>query len=714
MFVVIAFMSITLHAEKLGYALSGGGARGFAHIGVLKVLEEEGIRPDYLAGSSIGAIIGALYAMGYSAAEIEQICLSINWDYLALDVHSRKELYIGQKRWSPYGNAIFEVNDTWVPRLPSSVYVGNKINLELFKMFAPASQVASFTKLPIPFACNATNLITGEAVTFDSGSLMQALRASMSIPSLVQPFSINGDVYIDGGVSQNLPGELLHDLGADKVIGIKVNSTLRNRDNLNNLIEVLDQTINIGITRNLNEHLDLFDFIIEPNLSSFSATDFQKIKEIIDTGERSTREQISSLRQFKEQINQSASENSSMGFNKKLSLYNITRVDVRGNRFLSQAKIQEYTKLFAGNMYHVNDIYDGCQKAWNSQAFNTIYPVLERIEGNSYKLIIHVQERERRQLGINLSYNSEDKLSAGAVLSLNNCLLKNSKLITEVKLGGRNELNIDYVKNYGEEWGAYYRLFPYINEKTQYTYKDHHKTNSVRSLEWGMTSGLGLFAKDFAIAELFLYSSRTKMYEKISEAPSLPLESTVSGFGVKLYNESLDDYYFPTKGTRVLNKFNFSRNTTVSDDIYSCMQLKAELYVPIGDLLSIGNTLDYGTYFGSDNDMKYNPFIIGGADGFMGYSRYELSAPYYQMITSGISINPYANWVLELGAQALRYSEHELWQDDNNWEFCGFGGIGYRSKLMPIRIKLAINEAGKLNSLLSVGYDTDIFKFSRK
>lgn len=712
--VAIAMLSLSLHADKLGYALSGGGARGFAHIGVLKVLEEEGLKPDYITGSSIGAIIGALYSMGYTASEIEQICLGINWDDLTNDVHNRKDLYIGQKRWSPYGNAIFELADTWIPRLPSSVYVGNRINLELFKLYAASAQVKHFADLPIPFACNATNLITGKAETFTKGSLMQALRASMSIPSLVQPFTIGDKIFIDGGVSQNMPGSLLKELGAEKIIGLKVNSTLRSKENLNNLIEVLDQTINIGITRNLNENLDLFDMIIEPNLSIYAATDFDKIKEIIDLGEKSTRESIDQIRNFKSMLVSPDGGKNATSFNKHLTLYHVSNVEVAGNEFLSQAKVQEYANLYSGRMYHINDIYSGCQKAWNSQAFNTIYPVLELIEGNKFKLIIHVQERQRRQLGINMSYSSQDKLLAGAVLSLNNCLLKNSKLMAEVKLGGRNELNIDYVKNYGEEWGAYYRLFPYVNEKTLYTYKDHHKTNSVRSLEWGMTSGLGVFAKDLAIAELFLYSSRTRMYEKISEAPSLPQESTISGFGVKAYNETLDDYYFPTRGTRVLSKFNFSRNTALSDDLFSCMQTKAELYLPLFKWLSFGYAVDYGTYFGSDEDLKFSPFIIGGAEGFMGYSRYELSAPYYQIVTSGLTAKPSGNWVLEAGIQALSYSENELWGEERDWEYCAYGGIGYKIKIMPIRLKLAVNEAGKLNSLLSVGYDTDIFKFSRK
>jgi NTE family protein len=362
-----------LSAKKLGYALSGGGARGFAHIGVLKVLEEEGIKPDYIAGSSIGAFIGAFYAMGYSAAEIEQICMGLDWDYLTQDIHFREDLYIGQKRWSPYGNAVFELSDSWIPRLPSSVYVGNRINLALFQLFAAASQVASFDDLPIPFACNATNLLTGEAQNFRNGSLMQALRASMSIPSLVKPFWIEDKVFIDGGVSQNLPGELLHEMGADTVIGLKVNSTLRTNDNLNNLIEVLDQTINIGITRKLNDHLDCIDLLLEPELNSFTARDYRDIAAIIAAGEKSTRENIEAIRAYKKTLTETTETKitSPKQFYRALDSFYIVSIPVHGNQFQSKAKVREYTGLHPGKTYTTKEIFEACQKAWNSQAFST-------------------------------------------------------------------------------------------------------------------------------------------------------------------------------------------------------------------------------------------------------------------------------------------------------------------------------------------------------
>lgn len=700
-------------AQSVGYAFSGGGARGFAHIGVLKVLEEEGLKPNCISGSSIGAIIGALYAMGYTPTEIEQLCLGIDWEYLTRDLHQRQELYIGQKRWLPYGNVEFELNDRWVPQLPSSVFVGNRINLELFRITAAASQTRDFLCLPVPFACNATDLISGKPHVFTEGSLMQALRASMSIPSLVKPFEINGDIYIDGGVSQNLPIDLLHQMGAEKVIGIKVNSTLRNRNNLNNLVEILDQTINIGITRNLHENLEDCDLLLEPDLSGFSNTDYRKLREIINAGETAARAQIEQIRMLKAQLTNSVAISPS-GFDKYLSDFKIADIKVTGNRFISPIKVREYLGLKTNSRYSTSELLAACTYAWNSQVFSTIYPELIPRADGSYDLWIHVKEKDRKTLALNLSYNSDEKLNAGLVLALNNYLLKNSKLITELKLGGKNELNLDYVKNFGEQWGAYYRLFGYVNEKTIYDYSNHHKVSSARSLDWGFTSGLGIFAKDILIGELFLYGGETSLYSEISSSQSIPKRSMNSGFGVKTYHESLDDFMFPAKGLRICTKFNFARSMELSDYIYSSFRGRGELYIPIWRNLSYNCGIDYGSYFNSDTHDTLDPYVIGGMEGFMGYSRYEVSAPHYQIVSSSLSAIAFKNLWLSLGTQVLRYADSDVWGVHKDWEYCGYAGLGIKSKLLPAKLILALNEAGRLNSLLSIGYDLDIFSFSRK
>ncbi len=701
-----------LAGEKLGYALSGGGARGFAHIGVLKVLEEEGIHPDYIAGTSIGAVIGALYAMGYSTRELEEICLNLDWKQLTSDAQQRKDLYIGQKRWAPYGNAVFELNDSWVPQLPSSVYIGNNLNLELFKLTASASQIENFSEFPVPFTCIATDLLTGEGVIFSEGSLMQAVRASISIPSLFEPFELNGRYYIDGGVSQNMPINLLHQKGADLVLGIKVNSTLRNEENLNNLVDILDQTINIGITRNLNAYLDECDLLIEPDLSQFVSTDYQHLEDIIAAGEASARQNIDQIRAFKTKYN--ISQPAVNEFNKYLDSFPISNILVQGNENISPSKVREYLGLHSGQTYSSKEIADACIVAWNSQVFKTIYPVLKKTEDDRYDLIIYIQERERKYMAVNLVYNSEEKLMAGLVLSLDNYLLRNSRLLAELKLGGRNEFSVDYVKNFGEQWGAYYRLFPYVGEKTIYKYQEHHKTSSVKSTDWGINTGIGVFAKDLAIAEFFLYSNQTDVHSDISQTPLLPESSVVSGFGIKGYHESLNDFIFPTSGARVFGKFIFSRYREVSDFIYNCFQGKAEFYAPVREYFSVYSSLNYGSYLNSTEHSIIDPFIIGGTDGFMGYSRYEISAPHYQVLSFGLNSLLKNRYFLDAGIQGLRYSDTNVWSNAENWDYCGYLGLGFKNSILPVKLYISWNENKDFHSFLSIGYDFDIFFFSRR
>jgi len=234
--------------------------------------------------------------LGYNAAEIEKLVIELDWSVISEESRSRKDLYIGQKRWAPVGHIDFEVEDGLRPILPSSVLMVNGVNLTLFEAFALASQEQDFDHFPIPFRCVATDIETGEAKVFSKGSLMQALRASISVPSLLIPFKIGDNTYIDGGISQNLPIQTLLDMGADFIIGSKVNSSLKEIDDLNNIVDILDQTINIGMTRNLTENLDSCNLILEPDLGSISSAEFKNIDEIIAIGEAYARENIELIR----------------------------------------------------------------------------------------------------------------------------------------------------------------------------------------------------------------------------------------------------------------------------------------------------------------------------------------------------------------------------------------------------------------------------------
>lgn len=696
-------------SAKMGYALGGGGARAFAHIGVLKVLEENGIQPDYICGTSMGAVIGALYAQGYDAQSIQDKLLKVDWQSALDDAFKRKELYIGQKRWAPYGAVNFGIDDEAKLKLPSSVWVGNKLNLELARLFAGSEADIDFHQLPIPFGCIATDLLSGQKVIFDHGNLMQAVRASLSIPSLLEPFELDDRLYIDGGVSQNLPSAETKEMGADYVIGIKTNSPLRPKEELKHFVTVFDQTLNISMINNLNRYLDDCDLLLEPDLDSFSSMDYDKALQIIDAAEAYARAHLQDILAFYEM---NSFESSAKVLPQKLGKMKLKGISIHGNEHLSSAKIREYLGLELGKQYSSSQLVDACSKAWNSQLFHTIYPIIEATD-DGYLLYLHAKEKERSKLSILLSYTSEEGLQAGSIFKMQNILLKNSSLLAGISVGAQNEYNIDYVKNFGELWGAYFRIFHYLSQQRRYYYDaDFNKAASIRARELGITGGLGIFASKLMVAESFLYSYRTRMLQDISTVAGVDSLYIISGAGIKLYHESLDDYYFPLSGLRASLRFNFARSTSLSDYVYSKAQGSAELYSPILDCLSLKLRLDMGSWFGKQH-FNIEPFYLGGSSGYMGYQKYQVSAPVYKMVDLGLNSKVAKGLFIFGGAQGLIIDEIDTWSDSEIiWD--GYLGAGINTLIGPLRTCVSIRKGGKANLYFNFGYDLDVFHFSRK
>jgi len=703
----------TLFPVKVGYALSGGGARGFAHIGMLKVMEEVGLKPDYISGTSIGALIGGLYAMGYNAAQMESLFVSRSWRTAFNDDWNRDELYIGQKRWAPYGNVYFRLDDDWIPQLPQSVIIGNKINLELFRLLSPASCISDFNDLPIPFSCVATDLLTGELTAFTSGSMMQGIRASMSIPSILQPFPLNKTLFIDGGISQNLPGAQAKEMGADFVIGFKVNTALRNQNELQGLIHVLDQTINIGITNRLNDQLSYCDFILEPDLINVSASDFNNIPGIIQAGEIFAHQHIDQLRSLADSLNFIKPEESVIPL-KQLHLVRIKRIIVIGNKYLSSSKIREYIGLYSDFAYTSDEIVSGLNRAWNSQLFEMIYPVLVK-DGSEYLLNVYVKERERKYLAMNFSYDGENNLIAGAVLSLHNLFLKNSHVLSEVKLGGKYELDIDMVKNFGDSFGIYYRLFPYLEEKRIYFYNDEHDImNSARSLEYGLVSGIGLFARKALVIEGYGFSYSTRLYRDISVVDIPRHTQNISGIGIKAYHESLDDYEFPVRGMKAYGKLAYAKNKVLSDQNVSKLKIDYKIYKPISRQMSLLLGAQLGSQFYDNNQTSLDPFYLGGLDCFAGIPLYEKSAPHYRLIQAGCVINPLEDFFITPKIQYLNFSEDSNLFNNDDFITGAVLELGLKTYLGPVKIAAAVTEDKLIQYYFSLGYINDIFHFSRR
>lgn len=282
---------------KIGLVLSGGGARGFAHIGVLKALEENRIPVDYIAGASMGALIGSLYATGKTPAEMQELVETLDWDKLLSGSPSYKELSFRRKQDRRNLPKSLSLSGRSVKNLtlPNSLNPGHEIGLEIDRLFLPYSEVDNFDNLPIPFRTVATDLLNAETFVLKSGSLQQSLRASLAVPAVFSPVEIDGKFLADGGILNNIPTDIVKDMGADIIIVVNIETQIGDRSSLNTLLGALGQTFIIATIENSLRSLREADFIIAPDLKNYSSSNFNQADEIIELGYVGAKQKVALL-----------------------------------------------------------------------------------------------------------------------------------------------------------------------------------------------------------------------------------------------------------------------------------------------------------------------------------------------------------------------------------------------------------------------------------
>ncbi|MCI0392689.1 MAG: patatin-like phospholipase family protein [Acidobacteria bacterium] len=306
---VVAFIWAALHTAhgqdtagqrrpKIGLALSGGGARGFAHIGVLQWFEEHRIPVDYIAGTSMGGLVGGMYAMGRSPGEMRDLVSHLDWDVLLRGYPSFQELSYRRKEDSLYIPGGITLGLRHGVRLPAGINGGMEIGLLFDRLTLPYDNIGSFDNLPIPFRCVATDLVAAEPVVLKEGSLANALRATMSIPGMFTPVELNGRILADGGILNNVPTDVVKQMGANVVIAVDIGTPLGDKESINSLFGVLNQTSGVATIENVRRNLRLADLLISPDLEKYTLLDFKANAEIANLGYKGAEQKALLLQKF--------------------------------------------------------------------------------------------------------------------------------------------------------------------------------------------------------------------------------------------------------------------------------------------------------------------------------------------------------------------------------------------------------------------------------
>lgn len=437
--------SPTPNRKKIGLVLSGGGAKGFAHIGILRAIEEANLPIDYIGGTSMGALVGGLYAMGVSIDEIEHVISITDWNAVLGDKISRSEMGYDDKRLHDENIAFvkFKGSDFYPPESYSQ---GQQIRNILHYFALKYPQQINFKTLPIPFYCVATNIENGNTEILESGDLAESLRASMSIPSIFKPVTLNDLLLVDGGLVNNFPVDIMAKKNVDYIIGVDVQTYLTTKENINSVFDIIDQALSFTNNNKANENLKLVDLHIKPDISKYHMLSFDAVDSILqlgyDIGEAysPTFHKLKKILSIPDTVN---NKNYDRQYHVSDSV-ELASVEFIGIEKLSQKFLQKTFNLKKQNKYTYQQIYHIIETITAQQHISKIKYNLTSNSDDTHNLIIEIDEDIPGKIGVGLHYNPY--FGANILFSgqYNNLFLKNSKLALKINIAQEFAYNAKY------------------------------------------------------------------------------------------------------------------------------------------------------------------------------------------------------------------------------------------------------------------------------
>lgn len=409
---------------KVAVVLSGGGARGAAHIGVLRALNKAGVPIDMIVGASYGALVGGLYAVGYSADDVARIVTAIDWGEITDDRPDRRLLNTTHKRGQDRSLIAVHLED-FTPQLPQGIFSGQKIQQILDLLTTPATYWAEndFDRLPIPFRTVATDILTGDTQVFKSGTVSQAIRASIAVPGLFTPVETEHTLLVDGGIANNLPVDVALAEGADFVIAVDCATPLRtDKSEIGDFIDIFDQAISFRIEEKKIANRELANVLIMPDLKGYEIGDFDAAYDLVALGEQAAQEHLGAIGDGLSHLSVAKSTESPRssllptafdlkvwsGLPLDVVVHNIRFEGVQPSEADDLQK-QLYTPL--GKPVALDVVDQDVSRLYATGLFETVSYALHR-EGDQTTLVFSVREINQSELGFGLHYDQDFQLLA--------------------------------------------------------------------------------------------------------------------------------------------------------------------------------------------------------------------------------------------------------------------------------------------------------------
>lgn len=715
---IFAQTNDSITRPRVGVVLSGGGAKGFAHIGVLKVIEESGLPIDYIAGTSMGSIVGGLYAIGYSPETMVRLVKEQNWDAVMSDNIPRKYISVDEKMLDRHYLATFPFRGKKI-QMKSSIYDGVMVNLLLARLTSPTYKTRNYSELSVPFLCVAADIETAEAYEMTRGNLQRSIRASMSIPFYFAPVEVDNRLLIDGGMRNNFPVSNLRDKDIDIIIGVNVQRDFRKKNDLNSLAKILDQMIamtDIDANMKAQEEVDIH---IKPNLSKYGMMDFNYYDTIIALGEQAARQYLPQMKHLADSI-------------KSIYNYTIERPDAEplDTLFVVSLKIKgvnpdnaRFIRKSMAKYYPINmtidEIETSIMRIYATGYFNDIWYELEPAN-IGVNLVIHCKEKEEETVSVAAHYDTDYGIGILANLTMKNILKfpRRSTLSADLNIAEDPYFKIRFHSNVSQKFK--YGTDISVTSLFMNQYDDYVINNSYSVQD----NKLDLFAEFMPNLERQLRIGVVANYVHLRDNLIHQVDADnydfISYGYLNYYINNEDSPTYASKGWKlnlngkyIIPVVDLEDGSRMQHSIVLRADIDGSIAVGKRHSLKLGATigtsllqeeppLSYQFFVGGQSHMKYFDNIIS----FDGLKFTQLYGDHIAVAKLSWQYNFYRNcYAIANFNGGYVASDYDSWFGDDSFVFgCGLT-LGMNTMVGPIEISMTgSNRCSNLVGFLNVGY----------
>ena len=709
-----AYAQDTICHPKIGLVLSGGGAKGFAHVGALKVIEEAGIPINYITGTSIGSIVGGLYALGYDAATLENIIGSQNWEALLSNESRRAFIPAITKEEQARYLLSLPVTSNKIS-IPEGVLTGQKA-MDLFTYLSYGyHDINDFSHLPIPFKCIAADIATGEEVVLDKGYLPRAMRASMSVPAVFAACEIDNRMLVDGGIINNFPVDRCREMGAGIIIGIDIGDELLNKEKIQSIPEMITQlTTLLGFQRSKTNSKNV-DILIKPDISGYSASSFntEAAKVLMKRGEDAARKVLPQLIRLRDSLSIKPVTKIPHNLPDVNTPVFVERIDVEGTEKSNIESILGKMGIGNDKRTTLHEIREGVARIYATGNYQNID---YKISGDEKKVVtIMVKESSTNRLNIGLNYNTD--LNAAALLNMTfySNRVNGSNFSLDAKLSTSPVFAARYSLDRGSKPG-FVTSVSFVSDRLS-GYDEHHKVSEMNLQE--TTVNVGTQAVVSEILRISLGSSLEYFHfgSVIGSVDSSNIkDDAFINYFLRGTLDQFDNPTFPHSGW-TMNwiiklvtdngwKYNgHSPYALLGLNIKGAKQLSSRVVLLPGFnsqiTLSSVAPVFYRSYIGGFQKTNYfNNYLP-----FAGLKRTEISADNVAYGSLDLRVRLWEKIYTTFISNVGLYSDHKLPQYNGNFMIGGGISVSYDSIVGPVELIFSTSNLNKnMTPYFSLGY----------